>query len=693
MTEHSTDVAVDFAKAGRHPRSPGMRRVLSGGLAALAIGTAGLHAPSAIAADSSSAQAAARAMFRQNMEQAWLAHKQHNDSAALQYLHKAWFGTANIDDRILIGNWAASIQEERRDYAGAAATQSGILPLKLCAALSGEEDRAYAEAARLAWLAGRREQAYALLAQSHGTPPTRTWGWGKPDMDHWHLEGPAASLAYDLGGMTFPGVTHHFLRESYTSADDSRDTASVTYIPLHADGPLADGRVSINISARGVRSETVAQDMHYWLTGVAGSFSGHRHVEPGVKRTKVPAVLPAGKENASGVQVATGTVSVADDKGAVHEYGAWVSRRGIWQIRVIADWPARNHDAAQQAIAGLIGAIRWQPDQASYQGVDNATLEQDKQFDLAMQQKQWQKASALAEKRIGSARFPRHLARLYSAIAIAAFHRQRYTDAMAAMRKAMHYWHYSSLGHSDEDFYDTLLLYAADTAFHLGKNGQAITWMNARTEDLLDAKWTLDKATGALRYNPMDIALPARLGDFLRIWHGGNKVRYERIQPPQDLGITMLDKIPVSGNGKIPSSGNGTAAPNDTEAIETSLRTWMTNGLRVSVGAMHRVAYPPASRGQARGAQLLFDFSRHDDDGTPRARVMSFWVSRLQGRAVVLRSGWAQGDSAGEQAAAEAAEAFAWPAALHPVAIKPQLPELECKASAMAQARPPGMSP
>lgn len=698
MTEHSTDVTVDFAKAGWFPGSPAMRRILSSSLAALAIGAAGLHAPSAIAADSPSGQTAAPALFRQDMKQAWLAHKRRDDSTALQYLHKAWLATANIDDRILIGNWAAHIQEEQRDYAGAEATQSGILPLKLCAALSGEETRAYAEVARLAWLAGRHEQAYALLTRSHGTPPTKTWGWGEPDMDHWHLEGPAANLAYDLGGMAFPGVTRHFLRESYASADDSQDIASVTYIPLRADGPLADGRVSINVSARQDRSETVKEDMRRWLAGIADSLSGHNHPEPDVKPTQVPAVLPDKKtddSDAAGVQIATGTVSVVDDKGAAHEYGVWVSRQGIWQIRVIADWPARNHDAAQQAIAGLIEAIRWRPDQALYQGADNATLEQDKQFDLAMLRKQWQKASALAEKRVDSARFPRHLARLYSAIAIAALYRQRYPEAMDAMRKAMHYWHYSSLGHSDEDFYDTLLLYAADIAFHLGQNEQAITWMNARTEDLLDTKWTLDKATGTLRYNPMGVMLPARLGDFLRIWHGGNKARYERIQSPQDLGITMLDKIPAPGNGKIPAPDNGTAAPGDTgeEAIAASLRTWMAKGLRVSVGAMRRTPYPPASHGQAHGARLLFDFSKDDDDDAPRARIMGFWVTWLHGHAIVVRSGWAHDDSTGERAAGEAADAFAWPTALHPVVVKPSLPELECQASAMAQAHLPGTQP
>ncbi|HEU0230407.1 MAG TPA: hypothetical protein VFR20_07535 [Burkholderiaceae bacterium] len=683
---------------------------MPGFLAVLTVIAASFHVPTAHAATPPTPQSVDPALFHQGLERASIAYKRHDYATALQYLYQAWRNTWRIDDRERVGNGVAFIQERQHNYAGAQATLSGILPLTLCPPPSQDDTRqAYVRIARLAWLAGEPRQTYALLRQAYGTHPVRSWGWGGLDRDHWHLSSDRAGLTYDLAGMTFPATTAGFLRGTYASADDSHDMASVDYVPLRADNPFASGKVTIAISTRQGHAETVAHDLRQWLAIAAGIPLAKEKADLEIRPTQAPTIQPVteprGKQPAEAAHTASGTIEAADSDGVAHEYGMWISRQGVWQIEVHADWPAKNRDAAQHAIAGLMAAILWKPGQAAYHGTGDAALELDKQFDLAMLRKQWPTAAELARKRTGSAVFPHRRARLYSAIAIAAMFERHYPDAMNAMHKAMHYWHYTSLDHDDEGFYDTLLLDAANIAFHLGDNAQGITWLTAREQDQLDPKWTMDKTSGSLRHNPTGVVLPARLGSFLRIWHEGNKARYQRIQPSQYLGITLLDKIPGHSNGATPSEAHGKppdAYPdagtnpsnaNDVQAIETSLRTWMTRGLGLTVGAMRQAAYPPAGVGHAHGIQFLFDVTRTDNDGTPHQRTMGFWVSTLQGRAIVLRSGWARGDARGEQAAATAAAAFAWPQTLRAVAGKQRFLDLQCKAPAMAKAFLPGMQP
>lgn len=631
-------------------------------------------------APAGTAAATEQSAFRQALRQAGEAARAGNFDAAATSAQQAYALAANPYERIRAADWYASMREEQGRYDPARGALHTIRPLIRCVYGSHDMARSMAQEARLAFLQNRRTEAYALLAEIRDMPlsaPAVTWG--QTDRDDWIPEGRQARLYYRLAGMSFPGAAGGLMREEYKTTDDPSDSSTLIYTPIAPQGPLQDMKVRLRVGSRDRHGTTVAQALAHELSYERELYGRKPHGHEAGEAPKPDAVpvefAPAGSTHASGA------VNIADEHGGQEVHGVWIARKGAWQIIVRASWAPQRQAAAAKALRALFADIGWNAHQARYRGQTPQTRALNQRFDTALANQQWTEAAALAKRLLPTTLFPNRQARLYTAMGIAAARSGSPARAMPLLRKAFGKWRYSKLGYGSESLFDTLLLYAADTAFRAGDTRQAVTWLNAHNRDLPDPNWKLDTASGALLYLPMNLNLPARLGDFMLVNHDRNLARYVRLHPDQAIGVTLMKPAP----GKDP------------EDMEDLLRNWMTHKMELQVGKATELSYPQATRGDAHGRMLQFTVARPDasrsgvinigTDALPPTgqRLMTFWLSRVADREIVLRTETAAGDTAALAAAGKAAASFPWPVAASsapPAAGDPWA--LSCAVPAMA---------
>ena len=626
------------------------------------------------------AEAAERSAFRQALRHAADAARAGKFDLAAASVQQAYAAAANPYERIRAGDWYASIREEQERYDLARRALHTIRPLIRCAYGVHDTARSMAQEARLAFLQQRRSEGYALLAEIPGLPlATESVTWGQPDRDNWIIDGSQARLRDRLAGMSFPATAGGLLRVDYETADDRSGPSTLVYRPIALQGQLEAMQVRLRIGSRDRHGTTVGQELAHQLSYERELYGDQGHDAEADKAPR-PAAVPA-RFMPAGSAHAAGAIHISDEHGKDEIHGVWIARKGVWQIVVRARWAPSRQAAAGKALQALFADIGWQADKALYRGLSPQAQALDREFDTALAQHQWARASALAVRTLPSAVFPARQARLYTAMGIAAARDGHAAQAMPLLRKAFAKWRYSRLGHDSERLFDTLLLQAADAAFRAGDTQQAVTWLNAHTRDELDPDWKLDADSGAVTYLPMSLSLPARLGSFLLVGHDRNLARYLRVDSHQAIGVTLMRQAPGS-------------SPKDTEDL---LHGWMAHDLRLQVGQLSQHPYPQATHGAAHGLLLQYAVTRPAASqagvldigpGSPPPtgpRQMTFWLSRIGDKQVVLRTETAPQDTAALAAASAAAAAFPWPAsaeALQPAARGPH--ELACSAAAMA---------
>lgn len=625
---------------------------------------------------------AERSAFSQALRQAAEAARAGKFDPAAAAVEQAYAATANPYERIRAGDWYASIREEQGRYDLARRALHTIRPLIRCVYGTHDTARSMAQEARLAFLQNKRAEGYALLARIHDLPlSTAAVTWGQPDRDNWIFDGRQARLYYRLAGMGFPATAGGLLREEHETADDRSGSSTLIYAPIAPQGALEGMKVRLRIGSRDRHGTTVAQALAHELS-YERELYGDKRRDSRAGKTPEPAPVPA-EYKPAGSTHAAGALHIADERGNDRLHGVWIARKGAWQIVIRASWAPSRQAAAVKALQKLFADIGWNADKALYRGLSPRVGALYREFDTALADRQWAQAAALAARILPSAVFPARQARLYTAMGIAAARDGHPAQAMPLLRKAFAKWRYSKLGYGSESLFDTLLLYAADAAFRAGDTQQAVTWLNAHARDTSDPAWKLDADSGALLYLPMNLSLPARLGDFLLASHDRNLARYARIGSQQAIGVTLIDRAPGS----------------DPKDMEDLLRNGMTRNLRLQVGDMTQLPFPDATRGAAHGRLLQFAVTRPAESRAGAINIgsgplpptgqrrMTFWLSRIGDKEIVLRTETAPDDAAAGAAAGKAAAAFPWPAsadALHPVAHNPW--KLACAAPAMAAA-------
>lgn len=528
---------------------------------------------------------------------------------------------------------AATLMAELQERAGKRAAARNTLSAATSLLSPGDEmQRLLARQARLAFLDHDIAAARALSLQS-----AREAGATGED---WPSEGDGAVLLYLPAGLRIPASAGGLIRTLVSPARSRDDIALVRFDGLEA--PISDAAVTVSWRFKRESHWSPEQALAQWQK------------RPNTLRDVAGNALPVPWDGPAYLQVpgasAARVLAHESPQDGKWSSAVWVARQGDWVLQVEAQWPAPADAVMRKSLADLFGAMSdWLPEPTHMQASD---------FDLrwretnaAVLDEQWAQVVPAALAAQAGALFPAEHAYLAAALGVAHYQLGQDAAAETYLARAATYGKSGNAGSASQALLEQALLRQADLAYRKG-NTQGGTEALTRYTRTQPYNGDLEPETGMLTMTLSGLALPPRIGNFLR-QPDYDAAYYVALRPTtQRIGVTM-----------IPTAG---VALSIEDRMEQTL-AWFDRRYAADVSKIVRAPFQAA--GCQRAASVQYTFSRHESGRTVSVnpeqvatgeRIMGFWFCQNPERETLLRTEWAAGDGRAQASAEAFAQAFPW---------------------------------